>query len=132
MVPVFLTVKVTSPAGAESGDAVKVIGPSIPLVSPTTTWTVVPDEDAGTVTPPPPAVVFDDDDELPQAATPRRASARTAVNEPARLGAIVPPLGSFAHEGNDVERSPEGPRSLRDELARERPGRQRARAWKTA
>src|SRR6476646_3450333 len=57
IVPVFLTVNVTSPAGTEEGVAVNVIGPSVPLVSPTTTFTVVPDEDAGTVTPPPPPVV---------------------------------------------------------------------------
>src|SRR6478752_3670322 len=60
IVPVFLTVKVTSPAGTESGVAVRVIGPSRPFASPTTTWTVVPDDVAGTVTPPPPAVVSDD------------------------------------------------------------------------
>src|SRR5205823_1350742 len=47
IVPVFLTVNVTSPAGTEPGAAVKVIGPSVPFVSPTTTLTVVPD-DAGT------------------------------------------------------------------------------------
>src|SRR5207237_6575616 len=40
-VPVFLTTKVTSPAGAVAGEAVRVIGPPAPLVSLTVTFTVV-------------------------------------------------------------------------------------------
>jgi hypothetical protein len=79
---------VTSPAGTEPGVAVKVMGPSVPFVSPTATLTVVPD-DGGTVTPPPPADVLElDEDELPQPATARTDSARTAVIQPARYRAI--------------------------------------------
>ncbi len=85
IVPVFLTVNVTSPAGTELVEAVKVIGPSVPLVSPTTTLTVVPDEDAGTVTPPPPVDVSElDDDEPPQPAIAMTVSANNAVHEAVR------------------------------------------------
>ena len=41
MVPAFLTVKVTEPAAADGGAGTKVIGPSVPCVSPKVTSTVV-------------------------------------------------------------------------------------------
>src|SRR5262245_38398355 len=62
IVPVFLTVNVTSPAAADAGVAVRVMGPSVPFVSPTITLTVAPD-DAGTATPPAAVDVFDVEDE---------------------------------------------------------------------
>src|SRR5437588_34405 len=40
IVPVFLTTKVTSPAGAVAGERVRLIGPAAPLVSLTVTFTV--------------------------------------------------------------------------------------------
>src|SRR5260370_1354333 len=51
MVPVFLTTKGTSPAGAVAGDTVRVMGAPKSLLSPNVTFTVVTGADDGILTP---------------------------------------------------------------------------------